>query len=75
MENVKGTNFTAPLNGADIDFIKLINFGDDISLLETTKLGYDQDEFLVANTKKLFPNSVNYIQNIFVPTSTGKKIS
>jgi len=75
MENRKGTNHIAPLYGASYDYIKLTNFGDDISLLQTHKLGYDKDEFLISNTKMLYPNSTNYIETIFVPTSTGKKIS
>jgi hypothetical protein len=45
MENIKGTEFVSPLFGSDVDYIELINFGDDISLLDITKLGYDQDEF------------------------------
>jgi len=74
MENAKGTNFTSALNGSDIDYIKLTNFGDDFSLLQITKMGYDQDEFLIENIESLRPNTINYIENIFVPTSTGKKI-
>jgi hypothetical protein len=74
MENIKGTNFVSPLYGIDIDYIKLTNFGDDASLLDINKLGYDQDEFLIQNTQILYSNSVNYIENIFAPTSTGMKI-
>ena len=74
MENAKGTNFVSALNGADIDYIKLTNFGDQESLLQISKLGYNQDEFLIENIEKLYPNTINYIENIFVPTSTGKKI-
>lgn len=74
MENVKGTSFISSLNGSDTDYIKLTNFGDDESLLEVTKLGSDQNEFLISNIDRLSPNTINYIENIFVPTSTGKKI-
>jgi hypothetical protein len=74
MENRKGTSFRAALNGSDVDFIKLINFGQDYCNIQITKLGYDKHQFLVHNTTKLYPETINYIENIFVPTSTGKKI-
>lgn len=74
MENVRGVEFTAPLNSVDREFIKLINFGDDLSLVDVTKLGYDKNEFLVESNPILFPNSENYIETMFTPTSTGKKI-
>jgi len=74
MENRKGTNYTSPLYGVAFDYIKLTNFGDDISLLEINKLGYDQDEFLIANIDTLYPKTTNYIETIFAPTATGNKI-
>jgi len=39
MENRKGTKFTSTLTGSDVDYIKLINFGDDKCFTEITKLG------------------------------------
>lgn len=74
MENKRGVEFTSALNSVSKNYIKLINFGDDLSLTEITKLGYDKNEFLIENNPILFPNSVNYIETMFTPTSTGKKI-
>ncbi len=74
MENKRGVEFTSPLNAVDHDFLKFINFGDDLSLTEIQKLGYNKDEFLVENNVILYPNTESYIQTTFVPTSSGKKI-
>jgi hypothetical protein len=76
MENRKGTKFTSTLNGVDVDYIRMINFGEDKCFTEITKLGgYNLNNFKIAETVKLLPNTTNYIENVFTPTSTGKKIS
>jgi hypothetical protein len=76
MENIKGTKFTSTLTGSDVDYIKLINFGDDKCFTEISKLGgYNLNNFKINEKAKLLPNTVNYIENVFTPTSTGKKIS
>lgn len=74
MENARGIEFIAPLNSVDKEFIKLTNFGEDLSLIDVIKLGYDKNEFLVENNVILFPNTINYVETMFTPTSTGKKI-
>lgn len=75
MENTKGTSFTATLGNSDIDYIKLINFGDDKCFTEITKLGgANVNNFNVKNYSTLLPNTTNYIENVFKPISSGKKI-
>ena len=74
MENKRGVEFVSPLNSVDKEFIKLTNFGEDLSLIDVLKLGYDKNEFLVENNVILYPNTINYMETMFTPTSTGKKI-
>jgi hypothetical protein len=73
MQNKRGVEFKSPINSVDKEFIKLINFGDDPSLIDITKLGYDKNEFLVQNNSILYGNNINYIESMFMPTTTGKK--
>jgi hypothetical protein len=76
MENAKGTKFKAAVSGMDVEYIKLINFGDDKCNTDITKLGqYYNDNFKIANSAILLPNTVNYIENVFKPNTTGKKIN
>jgi len=74
MENTSGVSFKSALNSVDKDFIKLINFGDDQSLTSVTKLGSNKGQFLVESNPILYPNSTNYMEVLFAPTSTGKKV-